>query len=130
MKESFTVSEQLAAAPTEVYESWISSEGHSAMTGSPATVDPRVGGKYSAWDGYIQGETLELQPYSRIVQSWRTGDFGDTDPDSRIEVTLEAIEGGTRLTLVHSGLPAGQANEYENGWKEWYFSPMKAYFGG
>jgi uncharacterized protein YndB with AHSA1/START domain len=129
MKKAFTISEQLKAPPEEVYQAWISGEGHSAMTGSPATVDPRVGGKFTAWDGYIRGETLELQPPSRIVQSWRTGDFSASDPDSRIEVTFGAAKGGTRITLVHSGIPEGQADNYENGWKEWYFSPMRDYFG-
>ncbi len=29
-------------------------------------------GKMDSWDGYITGKTVELRPYSRIVQKWRT----------------------------------------------------------
>jgi activator of HSP90 ATPase len=98
------------------------------MTGSAAKVVSRVGGKFSAWDGYITGKTLELTVNSRIVQSWRTSEFAETDPDSRIEIRLAPTKTGTRLTLTHSGIPEGQAASYRSGWEEWYFSPMRAYF--
>jgi activator of HSP90 ATPase len=129
MKTSFTVSTTLPAEPERVFRSWLSTEGHSAMTGSPAKVEPRVGGTFSAWDGYITGKTLALRPYSRIVQSWRTSEFSETDPDSQIEVVIKAAEGGALLTLTHSDIPAGQADSYESGWEESYFAPMREYFG-
>jgi len=128
MKRKFSVSVELAATPEVIFRAWLSSEGHSGMTGSPAKVEPRVGGKFTAWDGYITGETLELKPYTRIVQSWRTSEFADPDPDSRIEVALQAVKAGSKLTLTHSAIPDGQAESYEAGWQEWYFAPMQAYF--
>jgi activator of HSP90 ATPase len=72
MKNGFTVSGVVPATPVDVYEAWLSSEGHTAMTGSPATVDGNMGGEFSAWDGYIFGRTLELTPNQRIIQAWRT----------------------------------------------------------
>lgn len=129
MKDKFTLKAELPAEPEKVFKAWLSSDGHSAMTGSPARVEPRVGGQFTAWDGYITGKTLELKPYSRIVQAWRTSEFQETDPDSRVEIELEAVKGGTRLTLTHSNIPPGQAESYKSGWEEWYFSPMQEYFG-
>ena len=129
MKREFTVSTKLAATPEKVFRAWLSSEGHADMTGSPATVEPRVGGKFTAWDGYITGRTVELKPYNLIVQAWRTSEFADSDPDSRLELVLKPIPGGTQLTLFHSGLPDGQAESYESGWEESYFAPMREYFG-
>lgn len=128
MKDKFNLKTQLSAEREKVFKAWLSSDGHSAMTGSPARIEPRVGGKFSAWDGYITGKTLELKPYSRIVQAWRTSEFEESDPDSRVEIELEAVKGGTRLTLTHSNIPAGQAESYKSGWEEWYFSPMQEYF--
>lgn len=98
------------------------------MTGSAAKVQARVGGRFSAWDGYITGKTLELQAHTRIVQAWRTGEFAERDPDSRVEIVLENVEGGTTLILTHSGIPDGQAENYQTGWEEWYFAPMREYF--
>ena len=82
----------------------------------------------SAWDGYITGRNLELVPGERIVQSWRTTQFTDEHEDSIITVTLEEIEDGTLLTLVHSNVPEGQTSYEQGGWQEHYFVPMKEYF--
>jgi uncharacterized protein YndB with AHSA1/START domain len=62
MKTSFTISTLLPAVPEQVFRAWLSTSGHTAMTDSPAKVEPRVGGKFTAWDGYITGKTIELKP--------------------------------------------------------------------
>ena len=128
MADSFEISTVLAAPARRVYEVWLSSGEHGAMTGGSAQIDPIVGGKFSAWDGYITGETLELEPYHRIVQSWRTIEFPADAPDSRLEILFEENAEGTRLTLKHSDIPAGQGSAYESGWVSNYFDPMKDYF--
>ncbi len=97
------------------------------MTASPARVSEKLGGKFAAWDGYISGKNLKLVPGKRIVQAWRTTEFADTDPDSQIDIELEATSRGARLTLRHTNIPAGQS-DYRSGWVECYFSPMKQYF--
>ena len=128
MGNGFTLSENIAAKPAEIYEAWLSSEGHSAMTGSPAKVDGKVGGQFSAWDGYIFGKTLELTTDQRIVQTWRTTEFPDDAADSHLEVLLAAVPEGTKITLTHSDMPEDQVDSYRQGWKDFYFKPMKAYF--
>ncbi|HTP11790.1 MAG TPA: SRPBCC domain-containing protein, partial [Anaerolineae bacterium] len=112
----------------QVYEAWLSSSEHTAMTGGTAQIAPSVGGRFSAWDGYITGVTLELEPYRCIVQSWRTIEFPADAPDSRLEIWLEESAAGTRLTLKHSDIPSGQGSSYESGWVSNYFDPMKDYF--
>lgn len=130
MTESFEVSDVIPASPKQIYEAWLDTKGHSEMTGGDATVEGTIGGKFAAWNGALFGENLELEPYRRIVQSWRTGQFSDDDADSRIEVALEETEGGTRLTVNHSNIPDGQADGYNEGWHGSYFEPMKKHFGG
>jgi activator of HSP90 ATPase len=126
--DSITVSAVVPAEPEAVYKAWMSSKGHAAMTGSAATVTPRAGCKFNAWDGYISGKTLTLTPPSRIQQSWRTTDFEDTDEDSMLEVTLAKARGGTKVTLAHTHIPTGHGPEYRKGWIDFYFKPMKEYF--
>ncbi len=125
--ESITLWEIFPASPREIYDAWLSS-AHGKMVGSTATVDPRVGGAFTAWDGYIRGTTLELEPYRRIVQAWRTTEFSAASPDSRLELLLEQVEGGTRLTIRHTEIPEGQSASLEQGWIDHYFRPMKEYF--
>ena len=129
MGYDFEVSDVLPATPDEIYAAWMSSDGHGAMTGAEAHVDPRVGGDFDAWDGYITGRTLALEPGRRIVQSWRTSEFDDTHEDSQIEVLLEPVEEGTRITIRHTNVPDGQTGYEEGGWQESYFNPMREYFG-
>ena len=128
MKTSFTVSTVLPVSAERIYKAWLSTKEHAAFTGSPARIDPAVGGTFSAWDGYITGKTTKLEPYTRIVQAWRTTEFPEQAPDSRLEILLKAVPGGTQVTLKHSQIPEGQADEYKQGWEEYYFSPMLAYF--
>lgn len=128
MPDRFEISTVLPAAPEKVYRAWLSSEGHSAFIGAEASVEPRVGGSFSAWGDYIQGTTLELERNRRIVQSWRTVDFPPDSPDSRLEIVLDKVKGGTRLTLIHSEIPDGMGEEYHQGWVDNYFEPMKRYF--
>jgi uncharacterized protein YndB with AHSA1/START domain len=126
--ESIEVSTNLPADPESIYKAWLDSNLHSQFTGSPAEINPQVGGIFSAWDGYIRGVTLELTPYSRILQSWRADDFPNEAGDSELEIRLEEIPGGTLLTLTHINLPDGQGEEFRQGWLDFYFTPMLAYF--
>ena len=128
MENSLTMSVVFPATPEQVYTAWLSTEKHSAFTGSPAAVDAKVGGAFTAWDGYIGGTTLALEPHRRIVQAWRTTEFPGDAPDSRLEILIEPVEDGTRLTLDHTNIPAGQADEYRQGWEDFYFGPLAAYF--
>jgi len=118
-----------AASPKEVYEAWISGELHSKMTGSPATSEGKSGGAFTAWDGYILGKYIELEPGRRILQSWRTTDFPAKAPDSLVEIRLAKTGVATRLTLLQSDIPDGQSEMYADGWQKFYFDPMSAYFG-
>jgi uncharacterized protein YndB with AHSA1/START domain len=126
--EAIEMSEVIPAQPHEIYEAWLDGNEHAALTGSPATGDPTVGGRFTAWDGYIEGRNLELLPPERIVQSWRTGDFPPGSQDSRLVITLTPDPGGTLLELSHSDLPEGSSEEYAQGWRDYYFTPMRAYY--
>jgi activator of HSP90 ATPase len=127
MTIEFVVSALFPASAEEIYNAWLTSEGHSNMTGSSASVSAEVGGEFDAWDGYIHGKNLELEPGKRIVQSWRTSEFSKDEPDSRIEITLKPVGKQTKLTLKHTNLPP-RGGQYEQGWVESYFEPMKEYF--
>ena len=123
--DSIKASAVIPARPEAIYAAWMSSKGHGEMTGSSASVTARVGSKFSAWDGYISGKTLELKPHSRILQSWRTTDSDEEEPDSLLEILLVEAKGGTRVTLNHTNIPTGHGPEYKKGWIDFYFKPMK-----
>ena len=130
MAFSFTVSAVIPASPEAIYDAWLDGKQHALMTGGgPASASKRVGGSFTAWDGYISGRNLELKPGKRILQSWRSTEFAAVDPDSTIDVTLKKTARGTRVTLRHANVPDGQ-DGYKTGWRDFYFAPMKSYFAG
>ena len=118
----------IPASPERIYKAWLSSKEHSAFSGGKAVVSSKVGGKFTAWDGYISGRNIQLRPGKRIVQSWRTTEFPNDAPDSRLEIIFIQAKQGTKITLNHTRIPSGQAGEYRQGWKDYYFEPMKQYF--
>lgn len=128
--QSLELTATVPATPAQVFAAWLHSKSHAAMTGAGAKCSAKVGGKFSAWDGYITGSNLELEPDRRIVQAWRTSEFADSDGDSRLEIDLAADGAGTRITLRHSAIPDGQAEQYRQGWADFYFVPMASYFAG
>jgi activator of HSP90 ATPase len=116
------------AAPDQVYDALVNPTVHAAFTGSPATGSARVGGTFTAWDGYISGVYRELTKDRKIVQDWQTTEWPEGARPSRVEFSLVKVEGGTRIRMVHSTVPAQQADAYRQGWIDYYWDPLKAYF--
>jgi len=116
------------ATPGQIYDAFVNPRIHAAFTGAPATGAARVGARFTAWDGYISGVHVELVRGHRIVQEWRTTEWPDDVKSSRVELSFTAVEGGTRLRMVHSLVPAEQADAYRQGWIDYYWNPLQAYF--
>ncbi len=118
----------IPAAPDEVYEALMDAKKHSAFTGSKATCDPKVGGKFTAWDGYISGRNLQLEKGKRIVQEWSTTDWPEAYPPSNLKLTFQKTKSGTEISMIHLDVPVEQADDLAEGWIEFYWKPMKEYF--
>jgi uncharacterized protein YndB with AHSA1/START domain len=127
MEVKFRISELFSKPPEYLYQAWLNSKLHSQMTGGKAQVSDQVGDDFTAWDGYITGKNLELQPSMRILQTWRTTEFDESDPDSLIEITFIPEGNETRIIIRHSDLPE-HGMQYQQGWVDAYFTPMKDYF--
>lgn len=128
--ESIRATTVIPASPERIYAAWVDGREHSRMTGGKATVVPRLGGRHTAWDGYIEARIRLLSRGRRIVMDWRTTDFPANAPDSRLEILLAPAPGGARITLIHANIPEGQGERYRKGWEEHYFAPMLKYFEG
>ena len=76
------------------------------------------------WDGTIHCQVLEVIPNERFAYSWKGGHEGNAGYGSLLDTvvtfTLEAVEGGTRLRVIHSGfvLPRNDSayRNMSNGW--------------
>jgi activator of HSP90 ATPase len=86
MKKSIELKETFLATPKELFNAWLDSDKHTAMTGGKANCNAKVNGEFSAWDGYISGKNISLIEDKEIIQEWRTSEFKESDKNS--ELTL------------------------------------------
>jgi len=115
------------ATPLQVYEAYVDPRKHAAFTGQSATGTAKIGGRFTAGDGYISGKYLALEKGKRILHEWTTTEWPEGYPSSILELTLKAKGKKTELTMVHSKVPEEQVDYYAEGWKEYYWKPLQEY---
>jgi activator of HSP90 ATPase len=113
------------ALPHRIYEMLMDSKQHAKFSGAKASISRKVGGKFTAYDGWIHGKNLELVKDKKIVQSWRGADW-PAKCWSTVTYKLSKSGSGTKLNFTHSGVPADKYNDIKSGWKEHYWEKMKA----
>lgn len=130
MKKTVTIEQKefINASPEDVFNAYLDPKTHSAFTGAKATGAPKEGGKFTAWDGYIFGKFIKLEKGRRIVQEWMTSEWPEGYEPSLLDLTFVGNGEGTEIHMVHSKVPEEQAEEYRQGWIDYYWKPMKEYF--
>lgn len=119
---------EIAAAPTRVFQALTSREvadwwvRPGVFDTREWTGDVRVGGRWrttgvARGQAYaLEGEYLEVDPPRKLVHTWRGA--GASDAPSVVTYLLEPIDGGTRLTLRHTGIVAPDGGDGINvGWR-------------
>jgi activator of HSP90 ATPase len=115
---------RIKASPHDVYEALIDSRKHSQFSGGKASISRMIGGRFTAFDGYSEGTNLELVPDKKIVQTWRAGDWPEGHY-SKVTFSMKNIDGGTLLSFTQTGVPKEQHEDIAQGWRDYYWAPMK-----
>jgi len=98
--------------------------GFDAVLGNRFTYQTTPAGE---WDGTIHCEVLDVVPNERFVYSWKGGHESNDGAygsklDTVVSFTLEKVDGGTRLRLVHSGFVTPRNDSayrgMSGGWKQ------------
>ena len=112
----------IAADPEAVFELFTTERGLGRWMASEATIDLRPGGAWR-WvhdnGDTSAGEYLEIDPPDRLAftYGWESGQFDDVAPGStRVDVTFDPIPVGTRVTILHAGLPITHVERHAAGW--------------
>lgn len=114
------------ATPKEVYDALMDSKKHARFTDGAAKISKKIGGDFSVFDGYAVGKNLVLIEGKKIVQSWRANEEGwDQEHYSEITFDLKKVKGGTELTFTHKNVPDEKVNSIKQGWKDYYWHPLK-----
>ena len=110
---------------SELYSLYMDSEKHAEVTDAVALITEVEGEPFSAYDDYISGVNLKLIKDTLIVQSWRTSDWEEDEPDSTFMLYFETKGDDVTLHVVHSNIPDDDADNIDNGWHEFYWEPWK-----
>lgn len=117
---------KIKCTPHDIFEAFMDSKIHSKFTESKAVISREIGGKFSAFDGSLNGENLELEQDKKIVQTWRSDE--DDWPKkhfSTISITLNPIDEGTEIIFKQEDVPDAVYKSVKNGWNEYYWNPLK-----
>jgi activator of HSP90 ATPase len=117
------------ASPHVIYEILMDEKQHGKLTGSKAKISREVAGDISIYDGDIQGKNMQLVPDKKIVQSWRYSDW-PIGHYSTVTFTLEPSVEGTHLIFTQEDIPESKFEEIKQGWKDYYWKPIKAMLEG
>jgi len=112
----------ISARPETVFGYFTDPVKYVRWKGKRANLDPRPGGVFEVeFDkGEIaRGEFVEVRRNQRVVFTWGWVGSATCPPGaSRVEVDLAPVAGGTRLRLVHSGLPEAEVQDHAKGWEQ------------
>jgi uncharacterized protein YndB with AHSA1/START domain len=120
--DALEVSVHIAAQPETVFPYFVDPARYREWMGRSVALDAVPGGIYRVGmrDGVeAVGEFVEVDPPRRLVFTWGwTGRFAVPPGSTRVEVTLTAENGGTRVVLRHDGLAAPEdRSQHRAGWE-------------
>jgi activator of HSP90 ATPase len=115
------------ATAADIYDVLLNSLKHSEVTGDTAEIDARVDGQFSSFSGYAVGKITKLESNKLIEQTWRASDWPQNH-FSTIAFELSDVEGGAQIHFTQTHLPKGTMKEFEQGWIDNYWEPLKSYF--
>jgi activator of HSP90 ATPase len=115
------------ATVKDIYEVLMNAEKHSLLINDIADIEDLEGTKFSTFGGYAEGENIELKPGKLIKQTWRASDWPENHY-SIITFELSNVDGGAKIRFSQDKLPEGTQKEFEAGWADFYWEPLKKYF--
>ena len=119
------------AKPLEVYNLIMDAKQHRAFSGSKVKMSNKIDGKFEVFDGYCTGFNIELTEGKKIIQGWHFKEDGWPDDHFSIcTFSFAKVPGGTKLTFTQKAIPEHKVDALKEGWKLYYWQPMKAYLAG
>jgi activator of HSP90 ATPase len=121
----------LPAAPKALYDMYLDSRQHAAITGSPEVrIAAEEGAEFRAFDGRITGRILALTPGRQIVQTWRSFEWRADDLEGTLVLRFSPDQGGGRIDSALVNAPEHLYEKLLANWPMRYWDPWRAYLAG
>ena len=130
MRSLIQLSVVLPAAAEALFEQYLDPAAHAAFTGFPVEIGAEEGAKFHAFDGQLSGVMLTTVRPRLIVQSWRSVNFADDDPDSTLILAFHPAEENReqgQIDLIHLDVPQQDYQGVIDGWDRHYWRPWRTW---
>ncbi len=127
MPRNVIIAASLPAPPDRLFDMYVDANQHSAFTGLPATIEPRAGAPFRAFDGMLTGKILHVEPKRLIVQTWRSGKWSAETIDSVLVLSFWPDPEGGRIELNHINVADDDFAGISRGWEQHYWTPWRDY---
>ncbi|MCF8448374.1 MAG: SRPBCC domain-containing protein [Taibaiella sp.] len=118
---------QLSAAPDRVMQLLTDAVLIRKWSGGEAILENKVGGEFMMFDGWATGNVLKTGA-SELAYTWKTTDWAEDTAPTEVHYLLKKHDGGTKVTITHTGLPnEDEMKSHRSGWTDYFFDPMEDY---
>jgi uncharacterized protein YndB with AHSA1/START domain len=118
--DAVRASVHVRATPARVFEHFVDPERLVRWMGEFAVLDATPGGEFTVdiRGVPVRGRFLELSPPHRLVISWGHAGSERLPPGaSTVTILLTPENDGTRVEVVHRGLPEPERSGHPRGWR-------------
>jgi activator of HSP90 ATPase len=119
IRQTYAIDASLA----EVWQAFFDPKVIDRWGGGPADISEKENSGFSLWGGEIHGSNRKIIKHKTLVQDWFDSDKWDAP--SKVTVTFNAKGDQTVVSLLHENIPDASLEDIDEGWKKFYFGPMK-----
>ncbi|KAG9321572.1 hypothetical protein KVV02_003208 [Mortierella alpina] len=120
---------EMQATAHDIYDVLLNQAKVVAWTrSSKSTIEPKVGSKFSLFDGSVTGEIKELVEDKKIVQSWRSNSW-PAGHYSTVTLDITQSTNSTTIKVKQEGVPVGERDITLQNWSNYYWAEIKRTFG-
>ena len=116
----------ITATIDDVWKALVDPKIIDAWGGGPAKMDDKIDTKFSLWGREIYGKNTEVVKNKKLVQEW-WDNASKWEKPSKVTFELYDQADGVKLELIHENVPDENAQDIDDGWKDFYLGPLKNY---
>jgi len=116
------------APASTIYELLMDETLHAEITGGEVKMGRNPNDRFSVFDGYCAGYTIELIPGEKIIQAWRFDEDGwPEDHYSICTFHFKNTLDESILEFTQTNIPEQNIEALNEGWQTYYWEPMIEY---
>jgi len=117
------------ATADQLYRMYADGALHTEVIGYPSEINATAGTEYNVCGGYMTGKMVHSEPGALLVMTCKARNWSEESPESILVLEFGAGENGAWLQLTQSRIEASIAEEFDQGWHNWYWNAWKKHLG-